>query len=400
VSPERPRVLVIAYACEPDRGSEPGAGWGLVKAASTFARCTVVVGPEHAAALERWLSEHPEATPEALVVAEPRWAQLATGGRFRRFLLYLAWLRRARRACADAVRRRDFDIVWHATYSTYWLPSPAVDLGLPSVWGPVGGAATTPLPLWRYLGIAGLLSEVLDYMGVRLFGALTGARRTARRATVCVAQNEETRLRLPEEARAKARVLNHALFVHGVVHAEEDRGEHLVWVGALESRKGPRLALTALAQTPTDVRLVLAGDGRERRSLQRLVRKLGVVERVEFRGAIPRPQLMQLVGSSAGAVFTGLREEGGLALAEAMYAGVPVVVLDNGGAGTIAHRATDPDRVLVVHAGSARDTVRSLAAAMTRLVRDPVDRTQPLLDSAVAVAELKAVFDAANAAET
>ena len=45
------RLLVFAYACEPGRGSEPGAGWGLVHAASSFANCTILIGPEHTAAI-------------------------------------------------------------------------------------------------------------------------------------------------------------------------------------------------------------------------------------------------------------------------------------------------------------------------------------------------------------
>ena len=32
VAARRKRLLVFAYACEPGRGSEPGAGWGLVRA--------------------------------------------------------------------------------------------------------------------------------------------------------------------------------------------------------------------------------------------------------------------------------------------------------------------------------------------------------------------------------
>ncbi len=45
---------MFAYACEPGHGSEPGAGWGLVRAVSRFADCVVLVGPEHIAGIRRW----------------------------------------------------------------------------------------------------------------------------------------------------------------------------------------------------------------------------------------------------------------------------------------------------------------------------------------------------------
>ena len=41
------RVLAVAYAREPGRGSEPGAGWGLVHVASSFTHCTILTGLRH-----------------------------------------------------------------------------------------------------------------------------------------------------------------------------------------------------------------------------------------------------------------------------------------------------------------------------------------------------------------
>jgi glycosyltransferase involved in cell wall biosynthesis len=83
----------------------------------------------------------------------------------------------------------------------------------------------------------------------------------------------------------------------------------------------------------------------------------------------------------AGAVvFTGLREEGGLALAEAMLMGAPVIVLAHGGAGHIARSATDPSRVILVAPTTFEDTARRLGEAMTRFYQDPPLRCDPTLD--------------------
>lgn len=50
-------------------------------------------------------------------------------------------------------------------------------------------------------------------------------------------------------------------------------------------------------------------------------------------------ELVRLVASASAALFHGLREEGGLARAEAMSMGTPVVVLSHGGPRDIAARA-------------------------------------------------------------
>src|SRR5215218_4230889 len=91
----RPRVLVFAFACEPGRGSEPGAGWGTVRALSTFADCVVLVGPEHAAGISRWQASGGRPGLTFVVVPEARWPGPGRGGRVAPFIAYLRWLPRA-----------------------------------------------------------------------------------------------------------------------------------------------------------------------------------------------------------------------------------------------------------------------------------------------------------------
>jgi glycosyltransferase involved in cell wall biosynthesis len=375
-SGRRPRILVFAYACEPDKGSEPAAGWGLVQAASEVGHCTVLVGPEHSGGLGGHQG-HPNVT--FIEVAEPRWYRAARRHRLSRFLLYLAWLRRAHQEGKRLHLQEPFDLVHHATYSTYWLPSPATSFGVPSVWGPVGGAVTTPLRLWPSLGPRGLVEEIVDIVAVRLFSMLPATRRTCAGATVCLVQNEATLRRLPESVRAGARVFNHALLaeVPGVKGCRR-RGE-ILFVGALESRKGARLALRALAHAEETVRLIIVGDGPERSHLEALARRYRLLKRVEFKGRVPHAEVFEHLSTCAAAVFVGLREEGGIALAEAMLLGVPVIVLGNGGARTVAEATTDPSRVALVPPGSATETARRLGEAMTLFSKTCPDGV-PLLD--------------------
>jgi glycosyltransferase involved in cell wall biosynthesis len=66
-----------------------------------------------------------------------------------------------------------------------------------------------------------------------------------------------------------------------------------------------------------------------------------------------------MLRGSAAVVFTGLREEGGLALAEAMLCGAPVMVLGNGGARTIAAAGTDATRVALIEPSGPNETART-----------------------------------------
>jgi glycosyltransferase involved in cell wall biosynthesis len=387
----RPRVLVLAYACEPGRGSEPGAGWGLVQALSEFADGVVLTAPEHIPAIRRWQSTTGTTALEFHEVAEPRWAPLARKHRVTWFLLYIVWLRRARPVGQRLHAEAPFDLAYHATYSTYWMTSPVADFGIPAIWGSVGGAVTTPPGLWPYLGWRGIVDEILDLVGVRTMALLPGTRRTWRRVAVRLVQNDATLRALPRDLRPGTWLLNHALFTDVPPVDERDRGQELLLVSSLESRKGVALALRAVTFTPHDVRLAIVGDGPSRRSLERLARRLGIAHRVTFRGALPRDEVLALVRGAAAVVFTGLREEGGVALAEAMLSGAPVIVLANGGARTIAAAGTDGRRVALIEPGG-REPAEQIGKAMTQFSRTPHSATDPLLDQRAARRALRAAF--------
>jgi glycosyltransferase involved in cell wall biosynthesis len=181
---------------------------------------------------------------------------------------------------------------------------------------------------------------------------------------------------------AETRVINRAI-LQEVPHVNPgDCKNYLLFPSALEPRKGARLALHALAYTPSWVRLIFVADGYERRALDRLAKRLGVADRIEFRGKIARAEMFRMMAGAAAVLFTGLREEGGCALSEAMQLGVPVIVLGHGGARIVAEANTDPSRVALIEPQSAKRTVGDFAAAMTKFSAHPSPVRVSYLDCA------------------
>jgi glycosyltransferase involved in cell wall biosynthesis len=110
-------------------------------------------------------------------------------------------------------------------------------------------------------------------------------------------------------------------------------GEGLVTVSRLTRQKRVHILLRAAAEltargTPRSVTIV--GDGPERRRLERLARSLGLAD-VHFAGAVPPRDVAGLLQRGAVAVFPARAEGFGLAAAEALMSGVPVVAAADGG---------------------------------------------------------------------
>lgn len=155
-------------------------------------------------------------------------------------------------------------------------------------------------------------------------------RRLSARIAVSNAAASFVARRFPEDG---IRVIPNGVDTEKFARAEPARlpeGRKLLFVNRLEPRKGFTVMVDAfgrLATTHSDLLLVVAGDGPERDSIDRLAPS--VRERVVMLGNVPHDRLPQF--HAACDVFcapaTG-RESFGIVLVEAMSSGLPVVATD------------------------------------------------------------------------
>jgi glycosyltransferase involved in cell wall biosynthesis len=151
----------------------------------------------------------------------------------------------------------------------------------------------------------------------------------------------------------------------------QDATGPVLFVGRLVERKGVAQALEAIAKLgPNGPRLEIVGEGPERPALVELAARLGVADRVVFRGRIPAAELQASYARAAVCVLPSIQDargdtEGlGVVLLEAMNHGTPVVASRIGGIPDIVE---DGKSGLLVPPADAD----ALAAAIRRLIDDP-----------------------------
>ena len=89
------------------------------------------------------------------------------------------------------------------------------------------------------------------------------------------------------------------------------------------------------------MRLVVAGDGPERRAIRRLADELGVGSRVELPGQLSREDLRALYARAHAFVLPSERESFGIAALEARAAGLPVIGMLASGVRDFIHQGVD-----------------------------------------------------------
>lgn len=59
-------ILISAYACEPDKGSEPGAGWNWAVEIAKYHSVTVITRTNNRDSIEKELAVHPRSNMKFL----------------------------------------------------------------------------------------------------------------------------------------------------------------------------------------------------------------------------------------------------------------------------------------------------------------------------------------------
>jgi glycosyltransferase involved in cell wall biosynthesis len=192
--------------------------------------------------------------------------------------------------------------------------------------------------------------------------------------SVIIADSRTDRDRLIDAVPSLAdavRVIPNAIDLRAA-RAVERRPEEgaLLAFGRLTQSKGLREAIAALALlADRDWRLILAGpeERNEAGILAERAAEMGIADRLTFLGRVDEPALGDLLATASIALFPSRGEGFGLALVEALAAGVPVVTND-----IAAHRevlGAELESCLVDFGQPA-----VAAAGIARLLDDPAER--------------------------
>jgi glycogen(starch) synthase len=148
------------------------------------------------------------------------------------------------------------------------------------------------------------------------------------------------------------------------VDPEQDFDPYVLGVGRLVPQKGFDVLIDAFgAEELAELNLVVAGDGFERDRLRARALERGIDSRVRFVGAVGRARIARLLRGARVFALPSRGEPFGIALLEAMAAGVPAVATAAGGIPEFAH---DGINALLVQP----DDSKALAGAIGRITFD------------------------------
>jgi len=145
----------------------------------------------------------------------------------------------------------------------------------------------------------------------------------------------------------------------------------LLFVGRLVPFKGADMLIEAIANLNPDIKqkvlLKIVGDGSERKNLEELVKQKNLSSKIIFKGWVKNEKISEVYKEADVFCYPSIREFGGAVVLEAMAAGLPCIVVNNGGIGEYVTESSG----LKILPKSRTFIVQELVQAITKLVEEP-----------------------------
>lgn len=378
---KRLKVLISAYACEPEKGSEPEVGWNWVKHIAQFADVWVITRTNNRKSIEKVLARESMSNVHWIYFDLPRWLCFWKKGQRGVHLYYYLW----QVGICFLVRRLHqkvgFDLIHHVTFGNYWLPSFLPLLSVPFIWGPVGGGESAPKAFYAVYSTNAKFRELLrdlarfisDYNPIHRF--------IAKKVSVALATTEQTADRIKKRLGIKRVYVmpQFAMSREKLIYLEEISSSTVsektgsvifISVGRNLGYKGFHLGLMAfrkLVEKYENCEYWITNTGPEHQYLKNLARKLSISDKVRFLGKLNSLQdVYQTIAKSDVLVHPALHEAFGNAVLEGMALRKPVICLDLGGPALQVTEETG----FKIPVRAPEQVIEDMAQAMFRLVRD------------------------------
>ncbi|OVE75606.1 hypothetical protein BVX97_04265 [bacterium E08(2017)] len=370
------RVLVVAYACSPYQGSEQGVGWGWVRMIARTHAVTVITAERYRNDIEKFMNEGGSIGDVRFEYVEHHWSKTLDRIYPPYYLwTYNNWLDDAYEVARGLIKENEYKVCHLVTYVGYRHPGKFYMLDCPFVWGPIGGLENTAWGLLPVMGFKGAfyyaMRNIINSCEKRF---LAGPKRAFRKADAVIAATSGIREEINKWYDVEADVICEIGApdvtqneVRARAEAEEFR---ICWSGEHLPGKALPLLFKALVNSSANWQLDILGDGPDGPSWKKMCDKMGLGERCNWHGKVPREDALKVMSNAHVLVITSLKDLTSSVLLEALSLGLPVICPDHCGFSDVV----DETCGVKVAAENAEAIIEGTAAGLETLMRDEEKR--------------------------
>lgn len=372
------KIIVSAYGCEPNKGSESGTGWFWVECMAKHFELWVITRSNNEENIVNNISDEIRENVHFVYYDLPNSITKLKKREKGFYWYYFLWQKGIVKIAKQLVKENKVDYAMHLTFGSIWLPTYMHKVGCPFIWGPVGGGESIPDCYLSKFSFKQQLVQRGRKILINSSNINPGMQSRCKKAELIIARTQDTVAALPKRYRDKIVVMLETAVANNVIEelAPTQEGSvdkeklQIIYSGRLIPLKAVDIAISAINKMKNrdKVEFTIIGKGFLKKELEDLVRQLGLQERVKFVGELPREQVLNKLKEADIFLFPSLKEGGTWALMEAMAAGLPCVCMNTSG----MHVITDDKSAIRIEPQTREQTAIQMAAALDVLVNNPV----------------------------
>ena len=341
------KILLSAYACEPNKGSEPEVGWRWATELSKFGNeVYVITRLNNKENIEYELKKKKFKNLNFIYFDYPDWFLKIFKGKQNKFsyFYFYIWQVGIYFVAKKIIKKIKFDYIHHVTFVSYRIPSFLCLLNVPFIFGPVAGGEEIPKKLTVDFDLKSKLKEYLRKLSNKLINYSPIINIVFKKSIKIIATTYESKLKIPKKYHSKTSVElaispdESNINQHKININDLNKNFKLCFVGALEHRKGINIILEVIKKLKKNnfkFNFNFYGDGPLKKNIKEFIKRENLKSHITFHGAIIHEKVCEEMKKNHIFFFPSLRDSGGFVLFEAMSVGLPSIILKLGGPANI-----------------------------------------------------------------
>lgn len=368
------KILLLAFACNPNKGSESSYGWNWSKGLAEKGY--------QVHCLTREVEKNDISAFESITNVTFHFIKLPYGlerlyGKSQAFmyLYYLLWQYFAYLRAKKLHKIHSFSLAHHVTWGSVQLGSFIYKIPIPFIFGPAGGGQIAPLEFKKYFDSSWGSEEKRETVSNLLLKFNPAAKKMYSVAKTIWVSNPETEILVKKYGAINVQsMLDAALpdsffpnpFTPKIM---KDNKLNLLWVGRLMPRKGILLVLDVMNSLKDyeNITLTVVGDGEQRDIFLKTIKELGLSKNVIWKGKVPYQEVKEFYNSHDAFFIASLRDSGPSQLIEAMAYGLPIVTINIHGQSFIVN----DDTGFRCACNTAEEAILNLKSSILKLYTNP-----------------------------
>lgn len=358
------KILISAFACEPNKGSEPGVGWNWAVHLSKYVCVTVLTRTNNRAVIEQEIKINPHKNLSFIYYDIPLLCKLKKLIPLGVQIYYILW---QLSFCLYVIKSHNdrFDIFHHITFNSFSIPSFGWLISKKFIWGPIGGGQTVPTNLLKYFGNK-VIFEIVRTIYVKSARFNPVIILCSYFSSKILVANKETEEKIWYRKKIIRMLETGVNKINKKAIPFVEVGEkplNVLWIGELEPHKAPYLLVDAAKYINTNIEISLIGDGKLKRCLIEKAKRINVISKINFIGKIDHKVIWDYYQLAEIFVFTSMRDTSGNVVLEAMSQGLPIIAFDHQG----MHDILNNECAIKIPVSNYTKMVKDLASAIDEL---------------------------------